>query len=930
MKKIILLAVVVMILFCNAVAVSAANQTPYTEQMAQSDYLCGATFILEKPANYTQWLEQELTQAKEEYHLNTITVYGLENYDDAYKTALFNQLKKLDMKICVRIEGYDSTFAFTKEDAAAVMKRYRDLVAFTCQPQFRETVYYYALNMPVDDPAVQNNLGGVNSKLCKANQVTYAEEIVRLMRQCTKENGFADAKMYLSVFYGWDGTYDVPSYASAGADGYFINNYTYPASDTLSGADGDPKDILNTPRLSRIMGLFLQDYPHKPPLVVESGFHTLEYNNGQWPAQTAGLVLDRETKAVAMKELVAFYEKEYPFVEGLLYFGYNLFKEEGNPPAVMDWSMKYPTEDKSQGTIVTGNKGINLMDNAGFENDTKSFPGWGYNSQVKPNTDIEFTHSGIASAKVAAGHRGEAYAYCNLTAEYNWDAAFTAGIWVYLSRAEDARYVTLYLERPESVGGTLTVQPQAIQGWQKLTIQGDATQGAVRQAIKFVVREGNRGDIYFDDAFLFCKDHESVNLIRNSGFDSNKNTWEDDLKFEISTDVVHSGNGAAKLTGEKNIYQASGWWPNKSSANSGESLYYSAWVKGGKNAGTITLRAEVKCGPILNYYSKTIRGETEDWQLLTVEIPYTGLNINEILFHITTTGSGVFYADDVTVNSVEPAKASWQGHSMALGDDLDLRFHVNVQEGAESNVTVKISASGKTEVYTPRQAAKDGDNYIFSVNLAAAQMTEEVTAELWENDRLIHSGSYTVKDYAETLMAQTQDEKLIRLLQTMLNYGGKAQSYFAYNAENLADAGIAVTDEPIPDAANYPCEILGNVAGIRFYGATLLFQSRTVIRYYFAADGAAEDYSVYVDSAAVSWQEKDGLYYVEKAVENPAALKEVHTVKVQDSAGNIMTAAYGGMHYITRMAEKGDAKVQALVKALYGYHLAATQWKNEE
>ena len=214
--------------------------------------------------------------------------------------------------------------------------------------------------------------------------------------------------------------------------------------------------------------------------------------------------------------------------------------------------------------------------------------------------------------------------------------------------------------------------------------------------------------------------------------------------------------------------------------------------------------------------------------------------------------------------------------------------------------------------------------------MAAAQMTEEVTAELWENDRLIHSGSYTVKDYAETLMAQTQDEKLIRLLQTMLNYGGKAQSYFAYNAENLADAGIAVADEQIPDAANYPCEILGNVAGIRFYGATLLFQSRTVIRYYFAADGAAEDYSVYVDGAAVSWQEKDGLYYVEKAVENPAAIKEVHTVKVQDSAGNIMTAAYGGMHYITRMAEKGDAKVQALVKALYGYHLAATQWKNEE
>ena len=929
MKKIILLAVVVMILFCNAIAVSAADQTPYTESMSQSDYLCGATFILEKPANYVQWLEQELTQAREEYHLNTITVYGLENYDDAYKTALFNQLKKLDMKICVRIEGYDSTFAFTKEDAAAVMARYEDLVEFTCQSQFRDTVYYYALNMPVDDPAVQANVGGVNSYRSKINQVAYAKEIVKLMRQCTAENGFADAKLYLSVFYGWDGTYDVPSYASAGADGYFINNYTYPASDTLAGADGDPKDILNTPRLSRIMSLFLQDYPQKPPLVVESGFHTLEYNNGQWPAQTAGLVLDRETKAVAMKELVAFYEKEYPFVEGLLYFGYNLFKEEGEPPAVMDWSMKYPTEDKSQGIIVTGNKGINLMDNAGFENDVKSFPSWGYNSQVKPNTHTEFTHSGIASAKVEAGHRGEAYAYCNVSAEYDYDAGFMAGIWVYLSRAEDARYVTLYLERPESAAGTLTVQPRAVQGWQKLIIEGNATKGTARQAIKFVVQEGNRGDIYFDDAFLYCQDPESVNIIRNSGFDTNKNTWEDDQKFEISTDVVHSGTGAAKLVGEKNVYQASGWWPNKSSVNSGESLYYSAWVKGGENAGSITLRAEVKCGPTINYYSQTIHGETEGWKLLSVEIPYTDLTVNEILFHITTTGSGVFYADDVTVNSVEPVKASWQGHSMALGDDLDLRFHVNVQEGAQSDVTVKIGVGEKTEVYTVEQGTKDSDTYIFSVNLAAAQMTEAVRAELWADGRMIHSGSYTIKGYAEELMAQTRDEKLVNLLRTMLNYGGKAQRYFAYNVENLADESIAVENETIPDGADYPCQIQGDVAGIQFYGAALLFQSRTVIRYYFAVDGFVEDYAVSVDGESASWQEKDGLYYVEKTVENPAALQEVYTVMVHDIAGNIMIASYGGMHYLTRMAEKGDSQVRALVEALYGYHLAAKQWNEK-
>ena len=349
MKKLLAIILGLVLTLSMAWQVSAATLTPYTEETAESGFLCGATFVLEKPLDYEQWLATELQKARDIYHLNTITVYGLEDYDDAYKTALFTQLERLDMKVCIRIESYDAEkFAFTADDAAEVMRRYQNLVEFTSREEYRDRVYYYALNMPVDDPAVQENLGGVNSDLSKANQVAYAEEIVRLMRKCTAENGFTDAKMYLSVFYGWDGTYEVPSYASSGADGYFINNYSYPKGKNLPGADADPKDILNTSRLESIMQLYLEDYPDAPNLVIECGFHTLEYNNGQWPGQTAGLVLDKATKSVAMKAIVEFYRENYDFVEGLLYFGYNLFKEEGNPPTVMDWALQYPVEGYSE------------------------------------------------------------------------------------------------------------------------------------------------------------------------------------------------------------------------------------------------------------------------------------------------------------------------------------------------------------------------------------------------------------------------------------------------------------------------------------------------------------------------------------------------------------------------------------------------------
>lgn len=296
--------------------------------------------------------------------------------------------------------------------------------------------------------------------------------------------------------------------------------------------------------------------------------------------------------------------------------------------------------------------GINLMDNAGFENSRSSLQNWGYNTPVTVNTDAGFTHSGAVSAKVAAGQTQEAYAYCNTTVSYNLNAPVNAGMWVYLSNAADADKVTVFLERPESTGGTITAKPAAQTGWQRVDLTGGATENTVRHAIKFVVAPENQGDIYFDDAFLFCQDKQSINLIRNGGFDTNKDTWADASAFEIAADVFRSGTGSAKLTGQKNMFQATGWWPNKTSADGSKTLYYSAWVKGGENAGTVTLRAEVKGSDTKNYYSEALTGSTEDWHRLVVEIPAQQKPAQEILFHITTTGTGVFYADDVMLNDI--------------------------------------------------------------------------------------------------------------------------------------------------------------------------------------------------------------------------------------------------------------------------------------
>ena len=326
--------------------------TPYAEEKSTDEFWNGATFVLERTDDTEGWLTRELERMKSQYHINTITVYGLESFDDAgssrYKDHLFGELARLEMKIVVRIEAYDArSFAFTAEDAAKVVEQHRALIDYVSAPQRQGQVAYFALNMPVDDGTVQANLGGVNSQKSKQNQAAYAAELVRLMRQAAAGGGFADAKMFLSLFYGWDNTYEIPSYAGAGADGYFINNYSYPKGGRVPTAQDDDATLINAERLRVSMDTFVRQYGDKP-IVVECGFHTLEYNGGERPNQTAGLVQDLAAKRRAVRAMAEFYGANYPQVRGILYFGYNLYKEEGTPPTVLDWALQYPSRELVQ------------------------------------------------------------------------------------------------------------------------------------------------------------------------------------------------------------------------------------------------------------------------------------------------------------------------------------------------------------------------------------------------------------------------------------------------------------------------------------------------------------------------------------------------------------------------------------------------------
>jgi hypothetical protein len=313
---------------CSREPVRAARACPAATPAALTPYPGPAGWIQGAAWEPGSDMAADLRRMRDDYLINTVNVYGLERWSTARLDTLFAALTELGMRAVVRLEAYDpDTFAFRDEDADEVVARHRELLEYVRD----KPVAYLALNMPVDDPRVRERLGGVDSALSAQRQISYAKRLVALVR--------GPAPVFLGLFYGWDGSYRIPSYRDSGADGYVLTNYSYPG-ERVADARSGPQELINAPRLTSIMERAMADVPGAP-LIVEYGFHTLAAQKER-PDQSAGLVADVTVKRAALRATTHFYCAGYPAVIGTTYFGYNIFKSEGDPPRTLDYGLTTP------------------------------------------------------------------------------------------------------------------------------------------------------------------------------------------------------------------------------------------------------------------------------------------------------------------------------------------------------------------------------------------------------------------------------------------------------------------------------------------------------------------------------------------------------------------------------------------------------------
>lgn len=277
-----------------------------------------------------------------------------------------------------------------------------------------------------------------------------------------------------------------------------------------------------------------------------------------------------------------------------------------------------------------------------------------------------------------------------------------------------------------------------------------------------------------------------------------------------------------------------------------------------------------------------------------------------------------------TVGAADTAKVS--GWNIALGDNICVNFYLAVPETDVDNTQVSITVEGKTISSAVSALELSGEEYVCSIGLPAAQMTENIQVVLTTGDTEVVNNSYTVYQYASYILQENYAQEMKDLVAHMLNYGATAQSYFGWNTDNLANDGVDVDLRAVP--ASMSMTSSGSIAGLDFVGCSMIHLNRIGVRFYYEQDISGYDIDISTDAAYTTGSNTSG-YYVQILGINPQDYSNDITVTVT-SGSESASWTYSPMHYITRMYHKSSSTAEKnMMQALYNYHIAALNYLGE-
>ncbi len=266
--------------------------------------------------------------------------------------------------------------------------------------------------------------------------------------------------------------------------------------------------------------------------------------------------------------------------------------------------------------------------------------------------------------------------------------------------------------------------------------------------------------------------------------------------------------------------------------------------------------------------------------------------------------------------------------SLTLKGDINVNFDMALDPAiaADPNAYVLFTVDGKEYKFTAAEAANQ-----LTIPVAAAQMKDQIQVTVYDgNGTAGTTFTYSVHQYADYILRNSEDENLKALVKNMLNYGAKAQEYFDHNANDLANEDVSVDEVEPNESYNTPAVITGQFEGFEYYGASLVLREKVYIRFYFTAENGVADLTFFYGNEPLTvYKAGANLYFVETAGINPHEYSSNAVITVQqDGNDTTYSVGYSVMNYIARNYYRNDTEdsLKATLKAMYGYHLAAVAY----
>ncbi len=296
------------------------------------------------------------------------------------------------------------------------------------------------------------------------------------------------------------------------------------------------------------------------------------------------------------------------------------------------------------------------------------------------------------------------------------------------------------------------------------------------------------------------------------------------------------------------------------------------------------------------------------------------------------------------------------GYSLTLNDEIGVNYYMTISKEAATDPGAYVHMESETgEVkdipLSEAKVSEDG-HYVLSMEVSAAEMTSQITAQMILPARgirpqltgVVHP--YSVKAYGQQVIQNEDkyDSKLVALAKSMLNYGGYAQVYFNVNVNNLANLNI-LGGQPLYTGSKDPVKGVlpaiditssGKMTNneVTFYGSSLVCESKTFLKLYFKLN-ANVDANALVNNSQVSIKLNEEDRSIEKKIEDgmfvvylydvaPAELgKKFDYVIKTGTEEDKLSFQYSPMTYIVNSQTSSNASLVNLTRAMYHYYQAS-------